>query len=68
MVKILACVAEKHTKKPMSETYELSFRCNCGLIHVLHHFVRLLEEKVGIEINGKTNYMDYVLIEGTMYS
>jgi hypothetical protein len=51
MIKFIGCVAEKFTKKQISEVFEFE-------AFSVYHACDILEELAGIKINGSTNYAD----------
>ncbi len=62
-MKILACVAEKHTKKQISPVYELDLPRETSIVQCVHMFARKLEEVAEIYLDGRENYMDYTVID-----
>jgi len=56
MIKFIGCVAEKFTKKQLSDVFEIS-------AFSLYHASDILEEMSGIKINGDTNYADLCEVE-----
>jgi hypothetical protein len=61
MKTVLFCIAEKYTSKPLSETLTLVLEDNVEIYP--HQYARVAEETFGIRIDGRTNFLDWIVIE-----
>jgi hypothetical protein len=59
---MICCVAEKHTKKQLTPFVEFELK-NTSQHTPSDSMILSLENEFHIEVNGSTNYVDYVIIE-----